>query len=32
MAEVIGGLEGISGINILLEELDKDTDNIKTIT
>ena len=29
MAGVIGGLEGISGVNISLEEVDKDTDSVK---
>jgi len=29
LAERIGGLEGISGVNISLEEVDKDTDSVK---
>ena len=29
MAELLGGLEGISGVNISLEEVDKDTDSVK---
>jgi len=29
LAERLGGLEGISGVNISLEEVDKDTDSIK---
>jgi len=29
LAERLGGLDGISGVNISLEEVDKDTDSIK---
>jgi len=29
LAEKLGGLEGISGVNISLEEVDKDTDSVK---
>ena len=29
MAELLGDLEGISGVNISLEEVDKDTDSVK---
>ena len=29
MAQLLGGLEGISGVNISLEEVDKDTDSVK---
>ncbi len=29
LAERLGGLDGISGVNISLEEVDKDTDSVK---
>ena len=29
LAEKLGGLEGVSGVNISLEEVDKDTDSVK---
>lgn len=29
MAQLLSGLEGISGVNISLEEVDKDTDSVK---
>ena len=29
MAELLGNLDGISGVNISLEEVDKDTDSVK---
>ena len=29
MAGLLGGLEGVQGVNISLEEVDKDTDSVK---